>query len=76
VGYLIIQVSKQSIVPTFGLPINGEGWFKKKENPRDLCNQILIEDHQHMDWIQSIMNTWLKEERRNTLPVVHKYIYV
>jgi hypothetical protein len=74
IGDLIIQVSEHSISSAFKLPISGERWFKKKEVPTDLCNKFLVADHQDPEWSKGIPNTWLKEEWKNTLPVVQKYI--
>jgi hypothetical protein len=74
VGDIIIQVTKHSIVVACGLFVRGERWFKKKKLPRDLCNQFLVAEHHNPDWSQGILNKWLKEEWKNTLQVVHKYI--
>jgi hypothetical protein len=74
VGNPTIEVSKYSISSSFSFPIDGERWFKKKNIPEEICNQFLIEDHQHLDWSKGIPSNWLKEEWRNILVVVQNFI--
>jgi hypothetical protein len=75
VGNLTIQVSEHSISSSFSFPIDGERWFKKKEIPEKtyaISSSLKIIKIQN--GAREFLSKWLKEEWRNTLPVVQKYI--
>jgi len=74
VGRVLIYVTKHSIGLACHLPMHSERWWKKGELSADLYKQFLLPEHHDLDWSQGILSKWLKEEWRDILTLVQRYM--
>ena len=67
------EISKQSIAEATGLSTEGEKWFKRLPFQVDL-KLFLRLGYEKIDWSQGIPRYCLKEEWRQVLSIIQKYV--
>ena len=70
----MLQVTKDSIAEATGLSIDGEKWFKRTALKPSDFNYLLVSDHKNPDWRKGTPRVWVKQEFKDLLYLIQKYI--
>jgi hypothetical protein len=74
IGKLTFMVTYWHISEVFHLSTERECWFKKVKVEERHLNQFLKREHTNPDWSRGISRKWLKDQWREVLKIIQRYL--
>ena len=71
---MVLQFTEDSIAKVTSLLTDDKKWFKRTALKPSDFNHLLVSDHQDPDWRKGIPHIWVKQEFRDLIYLIQKYI--